>query len=209
MRRLASLLLLFALLLPSAAATQGTSSAIPAPLTLRPGDLIFLQVYQEKEMTGEYLVNEEGVVTLPLLGDRNVTGIPLSRLRQQLVAEYQAFLRNPGITLTPMRRVSILGAVEKPGIFSVDPTFSLAEAVALAGGASAEGDLRRVKVYRRGEVLRERISIGETLRDVDIQSGDQIIVGRRGWFSRNSTFVVSAIISATSIISSIIIANRG
>lgn len=209
MRRPIALLLLLTLLLPNAVAAQSGEPASREPLTLGPGDSIRLQVYKETDMDGEYLVNEDGVVTLPLLGDRNVVGIPVGRLRQQLIADYQTFLRNPAISVTPLRRVSVLGAVEKPGIYSVDPTFSLAEAVALAGGASAEGDTRRVQILRRGQVLREKVSGGEILRDIDIRSGDQIVVQRRGWFARNSTFVVSAIISATGLISSIIIATRG
>jgi protein involved in polysaccharide export with SLBB domain len=205
MRRITSLVLLLAMLLPGSGWAQATTAATErAPLTLQPGDAIRVHVYQDN-VTGEYIINEEGVVTLPLLGERRVIGIPVRELRQQLLADYRRFLNNPGITITPLRRISVLGSVVRPGILSVDPTFTLADAIALAGGANTEGDITRVKIVRSGRVIEERAFVGEVMEDAGIRSGDQILVGRRSWFDRNSTFIVSALLSVASIASSIII----
>lgn len=204
MHRILPLALLLAMLLAPAAAAQNGMASDPGPVTLQPGDAIRIHVYQDN-VTGEYIVNEEGVVTLPLLGERRVAGIPIRELRQQLLADFRRFLNNPGITITPLRRISVLGSVVRPGILVVDPTFTLADAVAQAGGANHEGDITRIKIVRRGQVIRERAFVGEVVEDAGIRSGDQILVGRRSWFDRNSTFIVSALLSVASIASSIII----
>lgn len=205
MRRITSLVFLLAMLLPAGVWAQtATAAAERAPLTLQPGDAIRVHVYQDN-VTGEYIINEEGVVTLPLLGERRVTGVPIRELRQQLLADYRRLLNNPGITITPLRRISVLGSVVRPGILSVDPTFTLADAIALAGGANPEGDITRVKIVRSGRVIDERAFVGEVMEDAGVRSGDQILVGRRSWFDRNSTFIVSALLSVASIASSIII----
>lgn len=205
MRLLIPLLLLLSVALPESVRAQTSAAADRAPLTLRPGDVIRVHVYQDN-VTGEYIVNEEGVVTLPLLGERQVAEIPIRELRQQLLADYRRFLNNPGITITPLRRISVLGSVVRPGILAVDPTFTLADAVAQAGGANLEGDITRVRIVRAGRVINERAFIGAVVEDAGVRSGDQIIVGRRSWFDRNSTFVVSALLSVASIASSFIIA---
>lgn len=171
-----------------------------AVVTLLPGDVVRVEIWQEKDLSGEFLVDENGMATFPMLGDTRVTGIPMSELRRVLVERYTVHLRNPSISITPLRRINVLGEVNKPGVYLVDPTISLAGAVALASGATASGDLNRIRVIRNGQVLRDRISASAALNSIDVRSGDQILVQQRNWFSRNSTFVVSMLLTATSIL---------
>lgn len=185
-------------------AAQSAETAVPSAdttsLTLRSGDVIRVQIYREDDLNGDFLIDEDGVAVLPLLGPRRVTGIPMRDLRTQLAEAYREHLRNPSISITPLRRINVLGEVQRPGVYAVDPTVSVADAVSMAGGATAAGDLRRIRIIRGGQVLRERVGAAETLRSAGVWSGDQVIVDRRSWFERNSTFVVSTVLSVTSII---------
>jgi polysaccharide biosynthesis/export protein len=189
------LLVLF--LAPRAAAAQGSDTTA---LTLRAGDLTRVQIYREDDLNGDFLVDEDGVAVLPLLGPQQVTGIPMRELRTRLTEGYRVHLRNPSINITLLRRVNVLGEVQRPGVYAVDPTVSVADVVSMAGGATPSGDLRRIRIIRGGQVLRERVGAAETLRSAGVWSGDQVIVDRRSWFERNSTFVVSTVLSVTSII---------
>jgi polysaccharide export outer membrane protein len=173
-------------------------------VTLRPGDLLRIQVWREPDLQGDFQVDLDGVVILPLIGEKRVTGIPVRRLREVLIEDYRVHLRNPSINITPLRRIHVLGAVRQPGMYPVDPTVTLADAVALAGGTIEGGDLRRLRIVRRGEVIRERVAAGETLREVDLHSGDQIYIERRPWLQRNGTTLVSMAISATNLVLNII-----
>jgi polysaccharide export outer membrane protein len=190
---------LSALIVALALAAQEPPAATSA-VGAEPGDLIAIEVWREEDLSGEFLVDEDGRVTLPLLGVRQVTGMPIAEMKDSLLAGYRRSLRNESITITPLRRVFVLGEVNEPGLLAVDPTVSLAAAVALAGGASNSGDLRRIRVIRGGAVYLDNVSAESALASVDVRSGDQIFVGRRGWFDRNSTFVVSALLSITSLI---------
>ena len=208
MRRLISLFFLFALALSSTGAVAQTADATQGSLsqiTLYPGDVVRVQVYREQELNGDFLVDENGVVVLPLIGERKVTDIPVGRLRTELTEAYRVHLRNPSIAITPLRRINVMGEVQKPGMYPLDPTVSLAGAVATAGGATPTGNLSRIRIVRGDQVIHQRIGAAETLNDADIRSGDQIIVDRRSWFDRNSTFMVSALLSVTSIITTIIL----
>lgn len=118
------------------AQSEAASNASDQMLTLRPGDMVRVDIWREEELSGEFRVDEMGVVTLPLLGEKKVNGVPVRELRDTLIAEYRVELVNPSITVTPLRQVHVLGYVNQPGIYTIDPTTSLAGAVALAGGAS-------------------------------------------------------------------------
>jgi polysaccharide export outer membrane protein len=197
-----ALFILAAIPLPSAITAQvtGTAPAGETQLVLQPGDVVRVQIWREEDLSGEFPVNAAGRVVLPLLGERQVVGVPFEHLREALMADYREQLRNPSITITPLRRLYVLGEVQKPGLYTVDPTITLAGAVALAQGATPTGDLRHLRLIRNGQVLHERISAESSLSTADVRSGDQIFVERRSWFDRNSTFVVSALLSLTSIV---------
>ena len=169
-------------------------------LILMPGDCVELLVWREEDMTGEFQVDEDGVVVLPLVGEWQVTERPWRELKDEILAAFRRELRNPSIQITPYRRVFVLGEVTEPGLYPVDPTISLAGAVATAGGANMEGDLRRIRVIRDGRVILDGISGEEALSNLDVRSGDEIYVQRRNWFERNSTFLITAALSLTTIL---------
>jgi protein involved in polysaccharide export with SLBB domain len=186
-------------LLPARGALAQTPPAEQAA-GLRPGDVLRIEIWREKDLSGDFQVDENGNATLPLLGERKVTGVTITELRSSLLDAYRVQLNNPSISITPMRRLNVLGEVYKPGLYIVDPTVSLAEAVALAGGATPNGSLNRVNIVRAGQVISSRVGVARSIRDADVRSGDQIIVPQRNWFGRNSTFVVSTVLSVTSIV---------
>lgn len=195
-------LVLAMLVLPAPEARAQTADT--HVLTLSPGDIVRVHIYQEDDISGDYPVDEDGTVVLPLIGQKQVAGIPLRQLRDTLVQEFRVHLRNPAILVTPLRRVHVLGEVRNPGLFLIDPTVTLAGAIALAGGATSAGDMSRVRIVRGERVLREQVGVAETLDAAQVRSNDQILVDRRSWFDRNSTFVVSTLLSLTSIVIALI-----
>ena len=171
---------------------------------LLPGDALQILIWREPDLSGDFVVNEDGVVTLPMLGRIDTSGIPAFTLRARLTAMYERELRNPSITITPVRRVYVLGEVNRPGLYGLDPTASLVSAVALAGGASREGDLRKLSLIRDGQILLSRIDPTVDLLSTGVRSGDQIFVDRRGWLERNQNFVVSTVLGVAGIVVAII-----
>lgn len=188
------------LLEPSGAGAQTAGEDI---LYLHPGDAIRLEIWREEDLTGEFMVDEAGRVVLPLLGPRVVVGQPFDVIRDGLLEEFGEQLRNPSIRIVPLRRVSVLGEVRDPGLYAVDPTISLGDVVALAGGATSAGDLSRIRLVRDGHTIATGLRSSADMQAMDIRSGDQVVVERRSWFDRNSTFIVSALLSITGIIISL------
>lgn len=164
-----------------------------ATQTLRPGDVIKLDVWREPEFTGEHTVDEAGFVTLPRLGEIRVLDFTSATLQAELLDRYRTYLRNPSITISVLRRIRILGAVQRPGLYQVDATTSLADAIALAGGVTSQGKQDVVELRRGGELLVAEVNTNLSLGETPLRSGDQLYVPQRSWFSRNTNVIAAGI----------------
>jgi len=198
------LILLILATAPTPVETQGVSD--PGELFLVPGDILRVEIWREEDLTGDFQVDLDGKVVLPLLGELRVDNKEWDAVRDQLLQGYRRELRNPSIELTPFRRVYVLGEVNLPGRYNVHPTNdNLAGAVSLAGGVTSDGVVTKMRIVRDGVIILDGIVGEESLSGLGIRSGDQLFVGRRGWFDRNSTFLISAMLSVTSVLVTILI----
>ena len=177
------------------------SATVPAQNTsLLPGDMIRTQVWREPDLSGDFQVDEDGTVVLPLLGRTPVSGVPEDKLREQLQDAYGKLLVNPAVNVTLLRRVNVLGEVRVPGQYTVDATNSVADLIARAQGVTADGNSEDIVLVRGGQRLRTGLAGTQSLSEAGIRSGDQIMVGKRGWMSRNFSSMASVLSVAASII---------
>ncbi len=181
--------------MPGAAQTSNPSH----DPTLRPGDMVQLRIWREDTMSGQYLVDESGVVVFPLVGEYHVLQDTPETLREKLLVDYRKYLKNPSIEVTVLRRVRIMGAVYKPGLYQVDPTVTLADALAQAGGATRLGQANKVQIIRDGKTIAVNLGQNTPIADSPLQSGDQLFVPERSWFSIHSNVVASVIAAAVTL----------
>lgn len=171
-------------------------SAPPAEAgQIQPGDLIRLVIWREPDWSGSWTVPADGIVVFPRLGPRNVTGQRVEELRQNLLADYAEFLINPSIQFDVQRKVQVLGAVRQPGIYTLDPTMTLIDALAMAGGVMPDGRQDRVELRRSGSVTLVLLN-DAPLADSPVRSGDQLFVPERSFVSRNASATVAMITGA-------------
>src|SRR5688500_4910681 len=159
---------LFALL--SATGAHAQTSAATRSDIIGPGDVLKLRIWREPDMSGEFQVASNGTVVLPRLGQINVASMPADSLQVILTDKYKSFLNNPSIEISLLRRVTITGAVRTPGVYPLDPTMTIADALALAGGASAEGKRDQVEIRRRGKSIVANLRDNTVLADSPVQS---------------------------------------
>ena len=196
--RLFLVLILTAALAPALPAQTAPDTAIAAGTqgVLRSGDLVRLKIWREPDLSGDFQVNESGEVVFPKVGPVRVTELSPDSLKQSLLAAYGVYLRNPSIEITLLRRVQVMGAVRNPGLYPVDPTLSLGDVLALAGGATSQGNTKKFQLRRGDQEITGTINAATRVADTPLRSGDQIFVPERSWFSRN-TWVVAGVLSAT------------
>lgn len=173
-------------------AVVGTARPAAAQGTLRPGDAVRVTVLNEPELSGDFPVSQDGVVLLPLLGSVRVTGRPLDEVVTELRAGYTRELAQPDFQIVPLVRVTVTGEAREPGVQLVDPTQTLAEVLAMAGGAGPSAKRGIADLVRDGE--RRRISIEAGSPDLSRHplSGDALFLPRRSWVSENLGILVGA-----------------
>jgi polysaccharide export outer membrane protein len=192
--------------IPATAQAQGDVTTIPLAVNpmLQPGDLVRVKIWREPSLSGDYRVDEEGVVLFPKIGAVPASRLPTDSVKAMLTAGYAVYLRNPSVEVTFLRRVNVLGAVKNPGLYHVDPTMTVSDVVALAGGVNPEGNPDRIELLRQGRRLPVRLSSRSPLASSPIRSGDQLQVDQRSWLSRNTAVVGAGITAATLVLVALI-----
>jgi polysaccharide export outer membrane protein len=155
------------------------------------GDRVRLKVWREAALSDEFTVDERGEVAFPRLGVLRVAGLPIATLHDSLVTRYAEYLRDPSMSVTVLRRVGVQGEVRAPNLYYVDATKSLRELLTEAGGVNESGDSRRVVIVRDGRTLRVGRAMNQPAFAADLRSGDQVVVPRRSWWSRNAIAALS------------------
>jgi polysaccharide export outer membrane protein len=155
--------------------------------------MIRLKIWREPEMSGDIRVDEGGLATFPSLGPLRVADVPADSVKRMLLRSYAKFLRDPAIDITVLRRITVLGAVRTPNVYHIEPTMTVADALALAGGATPDGKLDQVELRHRGGGATLKLSRGARLADAPIRSGDELYVPQKSWLSRNVGVVLAGV----------------
>lgn len=150
-----------------------------------PKDLLEISVFGADELSRTVRVSEDGKVSLPLLGEVLVDGLTKSELEKKLAGLLgEKYVQNPQVTVFireyQSKRVSILGAVEKPGPYQLLGRQTLMQIVSEAGGLTrdAGSDIIIIRQLPDGTSTSLRISIddlflkGDAKLNVPLEAGD-------------------------------------
>ena len=187
------------ILLTLVLATSGlvhSQEALTFESPLRPGDVVRVSVWPDTSLGGEFPVESDGQVYLPFLGNVQASGVSIVELRKRIREGFQSAQRNAVVTVTPLYRIGVTGAVQRPGLYLMPPTDGFFDVIATAGGFGIRADQSEVVVVRDGQVwslnAKEAIEKGDLLpiEALALKSGDQIMVpfapqpwGPRDWIS--------------------------
>lgn len=104
-----------------------------------PEDLIEISVFEEEKLNKAVRVSSQGNISLPLIGILRVKGLTAYELEKEirdLLAE--KYLQDPHVSIFIKeyrnQRISVMGAVEKPGVFDVTGQKTILDSLAMAGG---------------------------------------------------------------------------
>ena len=167
---------------------------------VRPGDRVALRIWNEPEMSDTFWVSESGIVTLPRLGAVEVTNKTVAELQDSLRVAYQKYLHNPSVDVVVLRRIGVTGGVRSPGLYMADLTMTIPDLIALAGGITEAGNPNDITLYRGAAQYDLGSDDRERLAMTDLQSGDQIIIGERGFIARNPLVAVSTGLTVLSVV---------
>jgi polysaccharide export outer membrane protein len=176
---------------PDSASAAAAQRAANVPIAV--GDRVRVKVWREPAFSDSVTVDQRGEVVLPRVGPMRVAGRTISTLQDTLRSRYAEWLRDPTVTVTVYRRVGVQGEVRAPSLYYVDVTMTLREVLAQAGGITEAGNTDDVSIVRDGRTMKlGKWRAGGPL-SAELRSGDQVVVGRRSWLSRNALAAVSTL----------------
>lgn len=157
--------------------------------TVQPGDLLEVSVWKEEDLQRQVLVRPDGGFSFPLAGDIVATGKTVPELREEIAARLKTYIPDLVVTVTVTEirgnKIYVIGQVNTPGEFIVNPRVDVMQALSMAGGTTAFAALNDIVILRRdGNGTQRAIRFG--YKDVErgrsleqnvlLNSGDVVVV---------------------------------
>lgn len=146
------------------------------------GDLFVITLQWETLTSDTASVREGLLVSVKTLPDFSVRGVLRSELTEQLNAHVSRFLKNATVRTNVLMRISVVGAVGRPGYYNTSQDRPISELLMLAGGPVAQAKLDELEIRRAGKTVLTRknskraILEGRTLEQLGVQSGDEVVI---------------------------------
>ena len=173
---------------PASYVVRRAAQAVPVavtyeegPYTLDSGDKLRIVVFGQDQLSNNYIVDAEGRVSMPLIGEVNVRGLTVSQLGGVIAGKLkQSYIREPSVAVEveTYRPFFVLGEVTFPGQYPYVPNMTVENAIAIAGGFTPRASKDKVTVTRKvqGSAMRITLPMRQPVRP-----GDTIEVSER-WF---------------------------
>ena len=168
-------------------AQQETDRGAPV-YTVQPGDRLQISVWNEPDLQKELLVAPDGGIAVPLVGEVSIIGKSVADIRQEISERLARYISEPIVTVTISdvlgNNIYVLGQVNQPGQFVVNPMVDVMQALSMAGGTTAFASLNNIVILRRRGSEQVAIpfkygdvSAGRKLdQNIILKSGDVVVV---------------------------------
>ncbi|HMN20909.1 MAG TPA: polysaccharide biosynthesis/export family protein [Ottowia sp.] len=177
---------------PGDALSEARPATIDTDYRIGSNDLLEIEVFGVEELKRTVRVNSGGQVSLPLIGMIPVAGLSPADAEALIEQRYgEKYLQDPQVSIFikefTSQRITVDGAVARPGIYPLTGQITLLRALAMAGGGGALANLEEVMLFRLGadgQALTEKhdvmkIRTGEA-PDPLLQGDDVVVVNRNG-----------------------------
>lgn len=153
------------------------TSTVPPGYVLGVGDTIAISLIGSTEGSIERQIDTDGKIFLPRVGSVMLAGVRYADLKSRIATavglQYRGFEVTVGIRQLRGIRVYVTGFANDPGAYSVNSLSTMINAVLAAGGPSAGGSFRSVKLYRRGNLVSD-FDLYDLVRRGD-RTGDEVL----------------------------------
>jgi protein involved in polysaccharide export with SLBB domain len=164
------------------------------------GDQIALSVTNMDALTGTFAVSQGRVLLLPEVGAVPLAGLLRSELQDGIRDHLARFIVNPQVIARAMIRLSVTGAVNRPGYLVVPSDNLLTDVLATAGQPTGTARTDAMRILRGDDVIWDGVALqdaiieGRTIDQLNLRAGDRIdvpdIQATRSVFSRLGSSLV-------------------
>jgi polysaccharide export outer membrane protein len=185
---------------PAAPASPDPAVAAPTEITpplatggaanvyiIGPSDVLSVTVWKEPTLSGGILVRPDGMISLPLLGDVQASGLTPLELKAQITTQLRKFVQDPNVSVVVSqihsKMIYMLGEVGKKGPIEMSPGMTLLEAIGSAGGITEFANAKKMYILRDEGGKHRKIPLhykqalkGDSTQDLVLKPGDTIVV---------------------------------
>lgn len=172
----------------SASAQEASAQNKGADYRLHAGDSITVSVWKELDLQRRVMVRPDGRFSFPLAGEVQAAGRTPDEVRVEIETQLKKLIPEAVVTVIVEdfsgNRVYVIGQVTKPGMFVMNPSLTVLQALSLAGGSTpfakldgisiirGTGTAQKVLPFRYGQVIE-----GKSLQqNITLESGDVVVV---------------------------------
>lgn len=158
---------------------------VPSDYKISLRDEISVILSGSKDITYNLRVNLDGTILFPDIGSIYVVGLTFEavgkKIQSLINSSYVGVTSNISLRNLSAKKVTIVGAVEVPGTYLVNPFTTISNALAYSGGVKEYGSLREISLIKTNGTVKifdlyDLLIFGNRLKDEIIDAGDTILV---------------------------------
>jgi protein involved in polysaccharide export with SLBB domain len=156
-----------------------SGAAATSDYKLGPNDRTRIIVFGQPSLTGEFVLDGNGALAFPLIGNVDARGMTPSQLQQTISQRLdQDWIKNPSVSVevSTRRPFYVVGEVQKPGSYPYVTDMNVLNAIATAGGESYRANMHEFWIKRKQD---GRIVRVEANQETILQPGDTVVVRER------------------------------
>jgi len=154
-----------------------------------PSDVLAISVWKDSELTRTVLVRPDGKISLPLIGELEVSGLTALNVQRLVAQRLNEYISKPQVTVIVQdvrsRTYSVLGKVAKPGSYELGKPTTVLQAIAIAGGFVEFAKQNKTYIMRPvsgGATQKLPFEYNKVIKgknpeqNVELKNGDTIVV---------------------------------
>lgn len=173
--------------------TAWAQSATSEDYVIGPEDVLFVTVWDNADLSGNFAVSQDGIINYHLIGEVRASGLSAGGLARRITGLLaDGYIVNPQVSVRVLKylsqKVFIVGEVVKPGTYYLTKKTTLLEAISMAGGPTQDAG-REVIIVRSGNGEGGQLSFdlrsaleGDLSQNVAVVDSDSIFVPRSSTF---------------------------
>ncbi len=155
---------------------------------LHAGDSITVSVWKELDLQRKVMIRPDGRFSFPLAGEVQAAGRTADEVRLDIEAKLKTYIPEAVVTVIVEdfsgNRVYVIGQVNKPGMFIMNPQLTVLQALSLAGGNTPFAKLDSISILRGSGASQKSLPFrynqvvdGKSLQqNITLESGDVVVV---------------------------------
>jgi len=166
----------------------GDVYALDSFYTIGPGDALEISVWRDESLSREVTVPPDGVLSFPLVGDINISGMTVSDLRKSVKQKLNEYVPDATVTVILKTfnslRAFVIGKVNNPGMFPITLETNVMQILSMAGGLNPYASEGNIHILRqiKGNTIKIPFNYSDVLKgrnleqNVILQRGDVVVV---------------------------------